>query len=191
MRCISGSCANSPVSLLAKDFGPVWTGFYLVGAFGAGGGVLAETTLAGISVQIPRPTGCQRQFYLRAQFRLGSAGTRGLPRRFVDTPLLAGGYAGWNLLPSETANAGGSGASFSQAATFYGWTFGPSIEAMLTRNWATKLEYRYSQFGSEAIGSINMAPSTHARQAGLRYKFGDFGAAPSEDGPVFNEPAFN
>ena len=62
---------------------------------------------------------------------------------------------------------------------------------MLTRNWATKLEYRYSQFGTQNISGISITPSTHALRAGLSYKFGGFGGAPSEDGPVFNEPAFN
>ena len=225
---------SPPVSIPARDFGPVWTGFYLGAAFGAGGmvnnlsssgsgigstvngaggsgvlgsiyggvdyqilpkalvGVLAEATLASISgtnsASVP---GAAASVTSQPNFGwavLARAGFLANPSTLI---YFAGGYAGQNLVTSGTATAGGTTASFSQTTTFNGWTVGPGFEAMLTRNWATRLEYRYSQYGSQTVGGINMTPSTHALRAGLSYRFGGFGAAPSEDDPAFPEPAFN
>jgi hypothetical protein len=38
---------NAPVSIPSQDFGPVWTGFYVGGAFGAGGMVNNLSTSGG------------------------------------------------------------------------------------------------------------------------------------------------
>jgi outer membrane immunogenic protein len=232
--------AQSPsVSIPVKDFGLVWTGFYLGAAFGAGGmvnnlssggsgitstvngaggsgvlgsiyggvdyqilpkaivGVLAEATLASISgtnsASVPGAAASVTSQPNVGWAVLARAGFLASPSTLI---YFTGGYAGQNLVTSGTATAGGTTASFSQTTTFNGWTVGPGFEAMLSRNWASKLEYRYSQFGSQTIGGINMTPSTHALRAGLSYRFGGFGGAsseagPSYGGPVLDEPAFN
>ncbi|MDI1284838.1 MAG: outer membrane beta-barrel protein [Reyranella sp.] len=225
---------NAPVSIPAQDFGPVWTGFYVGGAFGAGGmvnnlstsgggisssfnggggsgvlgsiyggidyqilpkaivGVLAEATLASISgtnsASVP---GANASVTSQPNFGWAVLARAGLLANSSTLIYFTGGYAGQNFLTSGTATAGGATSSFSQSNTFNGWTVGPGVEAKLGRNWATKLEYRYSQFGTQNISGISVTPSTHALRAGLTYKFGGFGGAPSEDGPAFNEPAFN
>ena len=74
-----------------------------------------------------------------------------------------------------------------------GWTFGPGFETMLSRNLSAKLEYRYSQFGRQAIGStgISMEPSTHAIRAGLSYRFGGLGVVSSDQSYTGNYQSFN
>ena len=81
-----------------------------------------------------------------------------------------GGYAGQIVNTNGTATVPGGTASFSTNNTMNGWTFGPGFETMPTNRLSAKLEYRYSQFGRQTIGStgISMEPSTHAIRAGLR-----------------------
>lgn len=98
---------------------------------------------------------------------------------------LVGGYTGQNINTNGTAVAGGAVASFSRDETVHGWTIGPGFETMLTGGWSTKLEYRYSQFGTTTAPgtNINVTPSTHAVRVGLSYKFGGLAA------PAYDEPA--
>lgn len=223
-----------PISLSAKDFGPVWTGFYVGGAFGVGGmannlssaggglattvngtggsgvlgsiyggidyqilpravvGVLAEATLASISgTNSATVPGANASITSQPNFGWAVLARAGFLANSSTLIYFTGGYAGQNLQTSGTASAFGSTASFSRNDSFNGWTVGPGFEAMLGRNWATKLEYRYSQFGSQTINGITMTPSIHAVRAGLTYKFGGLGAAPSDGATIFNEPAFN
>ena len=74
-----------------------------------------------------------------------------------------------------------------------GWTFGPGFETMLTNNLSAKLEYRYSQFGRQTIGStgISMEPSTHAIRAGLSYRFGGLGVVSSDQSFAGSSQPFN
>ena len=205
-----------PVAIPAKDFGPVWTGFYVGAAFGAGGtfnrldvggpalnanvhgsgqsgvlgsiyggvdyqitqrglvGLMAEASYAGFNgsvsasvpgafAQVSQNTGFGWAVLLRAGF-------------LADPSTLlyfTGGYAGQIINTNGTATVPGGTANFSTNNTMNGWTFGPGFETMLTNKLSAKLEYRYSQFGRQTIGStgISMEPSTHAIRAGLSYRF--------------------
>mgnify|MGYP001030780890 CR=1 FL=1 len=225
---------TSPVAIPPKDFGPVWTGFYVGAAFGAGGmvnnlstgggglastvngaggsgvlgsiyggvdyqvlpraviGVLGELTLASISgTSSATVPGANASVTSQPNFGWALLARAGFLANSSTLFYFTGGYTGQNIRTSGTATAGGAWASFSRTDTFNGWTFGPGFEAMLGRNWATKLEYRYSQYGAQTISGVTMSPSTHTVRAGLTYKFGGFGMAPPESTPTFNEPAFN
>jgi outer membrane immunogenic protein len=225
-----------PVAIPAKDFGPVWTGFYVGAAFGAGGtfnrldvggpalntnvhgsgqsgvlgsiyggvdyqitqrglvGLLAEASYAGFNgsvsasvpgafAQVNQNTGFGWAVLLRAGF-------------LADPSTLlyfTGGYAGQIISTNGTATVPGGTASFSTNNTMNGWTFGPGFETMLTKNLSAKLEYRYSQFGRQTIGStgISMEPSTHAIRAGLSYRFGGLGVVSSDQSFAGSSQPFN
>jgi outer membrane immunogenic protein len=223
-----------PVSIPAKDFGPVWTGFYVGGAFGAGGtvnhtdtntgavgvgfngsggsgvlgsiyggvdyqiapraviGVLAEATLSSVSSSASASLpGLNASVTSQPNFSWAVLARAGMLANSSTLLYLVGGYTGQNVRSWGTASAGGATASFSREDAFHGWTFGPGFESMLGGGWSTKLEYRYSQYGRQQVGSnIYSQPSTHAVRAGLSYKFGGLGVGASE-GRSFNEPATN
>lgn len=226
---------TQPVTIPTREFGPVWTGFYVGAAFGAGGmvnkvdtgglgvvtnfssggsgvlgsiyggvdyqilpraviGVLAEMTISSISATSSATVpGANASVTSQPNFGWAVLARAGFLANSSTLFYFTGGYTGQNVQSWGTATAGGLSASFSRTDTFNGWTFGPGFEAMLGGNWATKLEYRYSQYGAQMLGGsgISMSPSTHTVRAGLTYKFGGLGAAPSDSRPVFNEPAFN
>jgi outer membrane immunogenic protein len=61
--------------------------------------------------------------------------------------------------------------------TFSGYFVGAGIETFLRDNWTLKLEYRYSDFGSETVFdshrvTAELDPSTHTARLVLSYKFG-------------------
>jgi outer membrane immunogenic protein len=61
--------------------------------------------------------------------------------------------------------------------TFSGYFVGAGIETFLRDNWTLKLEYRYSDYGSETVFdghgvSAELDPSTHTARLVLSYKFG-------------------
>jgi len=63
------------------------------------------------------------------------------------------------------------------STTFDGYFVGAGIETFLRDNWTLKLEYRYSDFGSEQVVdyghiSADVDPSTHTARLVLSYKFG-------------------
>lgn len=57
--------------------------------------------------------------------------------------------------------------------TFTGWTLGGGAEYALNQNWTTRLEYRYSDYGSSGFGlGIGEFKLTgHALRVGVGYKF--------------------
>ncbi len=61
------------------------------------------------------------------------------------------------------------------ASTFGGYFVGAGIETFLRQNWTLKLEYRYSDFGSETFAegpvTIDLDPSMHTARVVLSYKF--------------------
>lgn len=225
-----------PVAISAKDFGPVWTGFYVGAAFGAGGtfnrldaggpglntsvhgggqsgvlgsiyggvdyqltqrglvGLMAEASYAGfngsVSATVPGAFAQVNQnsgFGWAVLFRAG----------FLADPstllYFTGGYAGQIINTNGTAAVPGGTASFSTNNTMNGWTFGPGFETMLSNRLSAKLEYRYSQFGRQAIGGtgISMEPSTHAIRAGLSYRFGGLGVMSSDRSFTGSSQPFN
>ncbi len=220
----------------AKDFGPVWTGFYVGAAFGAGGtfnrldiggpglntsvhgggqsgvlgsiyggvdyqitqrglvGLLAEASYAGLngSVSASAP-GAFAQVNQNTGFGwavLLCAGFLADPSTLL---YFTGGYAGHIVNTNGTVAVPGGTARFSTNNTMNGWTFGPGFETMLTNKLSAKLEYRYSQFGRQTIGStgISMEPSTRAIRAGLSYRFGGLGVVSSDQSFAGSSQPFN
>jgi outer membrane immunogenic protein len=65
------------------------------------------------------------------------------------------------------------------SSTFTGYFVGAGIETFLRDNWTLKLEYRYSDFGSETLSEpyyfqpgAELDPSTHTARLVLSYKLG-------------------
>jgi outer membrane immunogenic protein len=61
--------------------------------------------------------------------------------------------------------------------TFHGYFVGGGVESLLHGNWSLRLEYRFSQFGSETVFDydglrVDLEPSMHTARLLLTYKFG-------------------
>jgi outer membrane immunogenic protein len=83
-----------------------------------------------------------------------------------------GGYTGEAVNTNAVAFAGGAMANFSSYNVLNGWTVGPGVEARIADGWSTKLEYRYSEYGTQTIlPGVTLQPSTHTVRLGLAYKF--------------------
>ncbi|MCC7347445.1 MAG: porin family protein [Variibacter sp.] len=80
----------------------------------------------------------------------------------------------------------GAGPSETFSDTRVGYTVGAGIEYALSPNWSTRLEYRYTDYGSLTNASLVAAPGFsytnradfHTLRAGVTWRFGGF------DGPV-------
>jgi outer membrane immunogenic protein len=82
-----------------------------------------------------------------------------------------GGYTGEGVNVNATA-LGGGGANFSSYNVLSGWTVGPGVEARIAGGWSSKLEYRYSEYGTQTIlPGITVQPSTQTIRLGIAYKF--------------------
>ena len=83
-----------------------------------------------------------------------------------------GGYTGEAINTNAVAFAGGAMANFSSYNVLSGWTVGPGVEARIADGWSTKLEYRYSEYGTQTLlPGVTLQPSTHTVRLGLAYKF--------------------
>ena len=83
-----------------------------------------------------------------------------------------GGYTGEAINVNASAFAGGAMANFSSYNVLSGWTVGPGIEARIADGWSTKIEYRYSEYGTQTLlPGVTLQPSTHTVRLGLAYKF--------------------
>jgi outer membrane immunogenic protein len=83
-----------------------------------------------------------------------------------------GGYTGEAVNINATAFGGGGTANFSTYSMLSGWTVGPGVEARIADGWSTKLEYRYSEYGTQTVlQGVTVQPSTHTIRLGLAYKF--------------------
>ncbi|CAN5911533.1 outer membrane beta-barrel protein [soil metagenome] len=158
----------------------------LLGELSYGGfqGTVNATTAAGTAASVSQNSGFGWSVLARAGF-LASPST---------LLYLAGGYTGQMIHSSAFASGPGGTANASTNSTVNGWTVGPGFESMLTSNLSAKLEYRYSQFGSQTIAGtgIAMQPSSHALRVGLSYRFGGLGVVSS--GESFGsgyQPPFN
>ncbi|MCX7363771.1 MAG: outer membrane beta-barrel protein [Alphaproteobacteria bacterium] len=90
------------------------------------------------------------------------------------------GYTGEYVTTTATATSGGSTTTVSRDDYVNGWTAGPGIETVVSGQWTTRLEYRYSQYEEKAIpGGLAVQPSSHAVRAGLAYKFGAGKSSPN------------
>lgn len=80
----------------------------------------------------------------------------------------------------------GAGPSESFRSTELGYTVGAGVEYAFSPNWSTRLEYRYTDFGSLTHASLVAAPGFsyrnhadfHTIRAGVTWRFGGY------DGPV-------
>jgi outer membrane immunogenic protein len=83
-----------------------------------------------------------------------------------------GGYTGEAVNINAAAFAGGAMATFNSYNVLSGWTVGPGVEARIADGWSTKLEYRYSEYGTQTLlPGVTLQPSTHTVRLGLAYKF--------------------
>ena len=118
--------------------------------------------------------------------RAGYAWGRLLP--FVTGGVALGGFSQQSYLWGGDA-LGLFNASSSRSMLRAGWTLGAGAEWAMTRSWAIRGEYRYTDFGSVSDASTNVAPGgtyfTGTRrldqnllEVGFSYKFGEEGQAP-------------
>ncbi len=93
------------------------------------------------------------------------------------------GGAQWQHVEAKvtcpTATCTGSPFTQTNDTTLLGWTIGGGMEALVSRNWLARLEYRYADFGTwnTSFGPAAVAivkdfdVKTHTAFAGLAYKF--------------------
>lgn len=85
----------------------------------------------------------------------------------------AAGYTGEYITTTGNAYVGGASADIRRDDYANGWTVGPGIETIVSGNWSTRLEYRYSQFEEkQVVPGATVQPTMHSIRAGLSYKFG-------------------
>jgi outer membrane immunogenic protein len=80
-------------------------------------------------------------------------------------PYITGGLAVGNVEASD--------ATSSDSGTAVGWTAGAGIETALTDNVTARVEYRYTDLGSDAISldSGDVGVASHGVMVGLGFKF--------------------
>lgn len=91
----------------------------------------------------------------------------------IDRALIYG-TGGVAFADIDQNNVSGVPVSFSD--TYVGWTAGAGVEYAFTDNFTGRLEYRYTDFGSETYTPAGLAAFTnditnHAVRIGLSYKF--------------------
>ena len=109
-----------------------------------------------------------------------SAALRGRIGYAMDRTLiyLAGGFA-WADVSLDGTAIGGPG-RFTYGETLTGWTLGAGVEHAFTQNWVARLDYRYSDFGSDTFNFVSgngdlhwfkLNSETHEIKVGVAYKF--------------------
>ncbi|ARN81065.1 TonB-dependent siderophore receptor [Methylocystis bryophila] len=117
--------------------------------------------------------------------RLGYAWDRLLP--YVTGGVALGGFTQQSYLWGGDAQ-GLFNASSSRSSLRAGWTLGAGAEWAMTRSWAVRGEYRYTDFGTVADASTLAAPANtlftgtrrldqNLLEFGVSYKFGEEGQA--------------
>lgn len=103
----------------------------------------------------------------------GEAGWNGSVRARVGydmNPFLIYGTAGVALQDNELSDA-----TSSDSNTAVGYTVGAGVEAMVTENITTRVEYRYTDFGSDTYnldsGSFSRGFDDHSVKVGIGVKF--------------------
>jgi len=118
--------------------------------------------------------------------RLGYAWDRLLP--FVTGGFALGGFTQQSYVWGGDAQ-GLFNASSSRSSLRAGWTLGAGAEWAMTRSWAVRGEYRYTDFGTVSDASTYAAPlgtlftgtrrlDQNLLEFGVSYKFGEDGQAP-------------
>ena len=139
---------------------------FVVGVLGEIAAANSQTTLTTAAGGASAFVNISPVFSWSAMARLGWLAT-------PSTLLYAvGGYTGEAVNTNAVAFAGGAMANFNSFNVLSGWTVGPGIEARIADGWSTKLEYRYSEYGTQTIlPGVTLQPSTHTVRLGLAYKF--------------------
>jgi outer membrane immunogenic protein len=75
-----------------------------------------------------------------------------------------------------------------------GYFLGAGMETAVGRNWTIKAEYRYADYGDDAIdgtgGLLTVEPSTHTFHVAANYRFGAEGAGPAIASPAYDWTGF-
>lgn len=101
-----------------------------------------------------------------------------------------GGY-GWQHFKLEANITGGP--AFSASEDRSGYILGVGMETAISSNWTLKTEYRYSDYGNDAIADLGggtvlkIQPSTHTFHVGANYRFG----AQNGGGASFAAPSYD
>src|SRR5229473_4699564 len=140
-----------PIAIPARDFGPVWTGFYVGAAFGAGWAALAR---AGV---LANPT---TLLYVAGGYAGQNVHTDGFAS--------GGGGASASFSNDQTVNGWTLGPGFE---TMFGRNWSGKLEYRYSQFGRTTL----------AGTNIGLTPSNHAIRAGISYRFGGLGVASSDE----------
>lgn len=96
-----------------------------------------------------------------------SGSVRGRVGYAIDRTLIygTGGFA--------ITNGYVDGAGLDESETLTGWTLGAGVEYAFAENWTGRLEYRYSDYGSDdfGLGLGDFDVTEHAVRVGVSYKF--------------------
>jgi outer membrane immunogenic protein len=197
---VRGPVAKAPPVVAGPLFN--WTGFYWGGVAGYAWGDSSHTNAAGVTSGDFKTDGWMAGGTVGYNWQNG-AGVFGLEGDFSwanpeGSGTVPGGVVNTELNWFATARAragiasdqflwyvtGGAAfakldASFngvtSGSSTRTGWTAGAGVEAMITPNWTTKLEYLYADLGDKAAynapSPIKVDYTTHIVRVGLNYKY--------------------
>jgi outer membrane immunogenic protein len=99
-----------------------------------------------------------------------------------------GGYT-WEHFKLDSGALG-----FSYDENRSGYVLGAGMETAIGHNWTIKAEYRYSNYGNDAIdgtgGGLTVEPSTHTFHIAANYRFGAEGTGPAIASPAYDWSGF-
>jgi outer membrane immunogenic protein len=111
------------------------------------------------------------KFFGTARVRVGYA--------FDNALIFVTGGAAWmnnEISGAATVTPPGVTLSLSDSRTHTGYTIGGGLEYAFNRNWSTKIEYLYSDFGSQTyfgnvLGGFEAKGTMNTIRAGINYRF--------------------
>jgi outer membrane immunogenic protein len=167
-----------------------WTGLYLGGLAGYGWGNVDTDTgdfdadgflggvYTGYNYQFPSNVVIGIEGDVTYHDQEGSGGGVSANTDWNGTLRPRLGYAFDRFMPYITGglavgNVEASDATSSDSGTAVGWTAGAGVETAITDNVTARVEYRYTDLGSDAISidSGDVDVSSHAVMVGLGFKF--------------------
>jgi outer membrane immunogenic protein len=99
-----------------------------------------------------------------------------------------GGYT-WQHYKLDTGAIG-----FDYSEDRDGYVLGVGMETDVGHNWTIKTEYRYADYGDDAVdgtgGGLTIEPSTHTFHIAANYRFGAAGAGPAVASPAYDWTGF-